>query len=179
MSRLRLLRSLVFLAVFITPALSGHPQKQNADERTTPSLPARYPAAAPANMGQRVSLPGARFDPRQRLHAPGASTPQTTALADALAAASLVAGRVWTQAQFSWKRRSSARAALRLLRSQSPTSTATVSPTWLWPTTVWEAAIITRTAPWACCWATAMEPFSPLSATTPAGRVRIRLLSRM
>src|SRR5438477_2188800 len=92
MSRLRLLRSLVFLAVFITPALSGHPQKQNADERTTPSLPARYPAAAPANMGQRVSLPGARFDPRQRLHAPGASTPQTTALADALAAASLVAG---------------------------------------------------------------------------------------
>jgi len=92
MSRLRFLRSLVFLAVFITPALSGHPQKQNADERTTPSLPARYPAAAPANMGQRVSLPGARFDPRQRLHAPGASTPQTTALADALAAASLVAG---------------------------------------------------------------------------------------
>lgn len=64
MSRLRFLRSLVFLAVFITPALSGHPQKQNADERTTPSLPARYPAAAPANMGQRVSLPGARFDPR-------------------------------------------------------------------------------------------------------------------
>jgi hypothetical protein len=92
MSRLRFLRSLVFLAVFITPALSGHPQKQNADERTTPSFPARYPAAAPANMGQRVALPGARFDPRQRLHVPGASTLQASSFANPLTATMFAAG---------------------------------------------------------------------------------------
>src|SRR6266566_8299163 len=88
MSRPHFLRSVVFLSAFITPIVVISAQRQNTSEPLA-SLPVSSRGAAPTKIGQAVPVPGMPFDPRQRLHGPGASTPQTTSQADPLTAATL------------------------------------------------------------------------------------------
>src|SRR5438094_624640 len=68
-------------------------QRQNTSEPLASPSPLSSRRAAPTKIGQGVPIPGARFDPRQRLHGRGTSTPQTTSLlADPLTAATLATG---------------------------------------------------------------------------------------
>src|SRR5438552_3424068 len=91
MSRPRFLRSVVFLSAFITPIVVTSAQRQNTSEPLA-SSPVSSRRAAPTKIRQAVPVPGMPFDPRQRLHAPGASTLQTNSLADPLTAATLATG---------------------------------------------------------------------------------------
>src|SRR5437016_2737494 len=91
MSRPRFLRSVVFLSAFITPIVVTSAQRQNTSEPLA-SSPVSSRGAAPTKIRQAVPVPGMPFDPRQRLHAPGASTLQTNSLADPLTAATLATG---------------------------------------------------------------------------------------
>src|SRR6266704_3113392 len=88
MSRPRFLRSVVFLSAFITPIVVTSAQTQNTSEPLA-SSPVSSRGAAPTKTRQAVPVPGMPFDPRQRLHAPGASTLQTNSQADPLTAATL------------------------------------------------------------------------------------------
>src|SRR3989441_5164964 len=91
MSRPRFLRSVVFLSAFITPMVVTSAQRQKTSEPLA-SSPVSSRRAAPTKIRQAVPVPGMPFDPRQRLHAPGASTLQTNSLADPLTAATLATG---------------------------------------------------------------------------------------
>src|SRR3989454_5089613 len=91
MSRPRFLRSVVFLSAFITPIVVTSAQRQNTSEPLA-SSPVSSRRAAPTKIRQAVPVPGMPFDPRQRLHAPGASTLQTNSLADPRTAATLATG---------------------------------------------------------------------------------------
>jgi len=91
MSRPHFLRSVVFLSAFITPIVVTSAQRQNTSEPLA-SSPVSSRRAAPTKIRQAVPVPGMPFDPRQRLHAPGASTLQTNSLADPLTAATLATG---------------------------------------------------------------------------------------
>ncbi len=93
MSRPRFLRSVVFLSAFVAPIVVSSAQRQNTSEPLASPSPLSSRRAAPTKIGQGVPIPGARFDPRQRLHGRGTSTPQTTSLlADPLTAATLATG---------------------------------------------------------------------------------------
>src|SRR5438128_2134197 len=92
MSRPRFLRSVVFLSAFVAPIVVSSAQRQNTSEPLASPSPLSSRRAAPTKIGQGVPIPGARFDPRQRLHGRGTSTPQTTSLADPLNAATLATG---------------------------------------------------------------------------------------
>src|SRR2546426_7443663 len=91
MSRPRFLRSVVFLSAFVAPIVVSSAQRQNTSEPLA-SSPVSSRRAAPTKIRQAVPVPGMPFDPRQRLHAPGASTLQTNSLADPLTAATLATG---------------------------------------------------------------------------------------
>ena len=91
MSRPHFLRSVVFLSAFITPIVVTSAQRQNTSEPLA-SSPVSSRGAAPTKTRQAVPVPGVPFDLRRRLHGPGASTPQTTSLADPLTAATLATG---------------------------------------------------------------------------------------
>src|SRR2546426_958479 len=80
MSRPRFLRSVVFLSAFVAPIVVSSAQRQNTSEPLASPSPLSSRRAAPTKIGQGVPIPGARFDPRQRLHRRGTSTPQTTSL---------------------------------------------------------------------------------------------------
>ncbi len=92
MSRPRFLRSVVFLSAFVAHIVVSSAQRQNTSEPLASPSPLSSRRAAPTKIGQGVPIPGARFDPRQRLHGRGTSTPQTTSLADPLTAATLATG---------------------------------------------------------------------------------------
>ena len=92
MSRPRFLRSVVFLSAFVAPVVVSSAQRQNTSEPLASPSPLSSRRAALTKTGQGVPIPGARFDPRQRLHGRGTSTPQTTSLADPLTAATLATG---------------------------------------------------------------------------------------
>src|SRR5947208_1930040 len=93
MSRPRFLRSVVFLSAFVAPIVVSSAQRQNTSEPLASPSPLSSRRAAPTKIGQGGPIPGERFDPRQRLHGRGTSTPQTTSLlADPLTAATLATG---------------------------------------------------------------------------------------
>src|SRR5437667_5029042 len=92
MSRPHFLRSVVFLSAFVAPVVVSSAQRQNTSEPLASPSPLSSRRAALTKTGQGVPIPGARFDPRQRLHGRGTSTPQTTSLADPLTAATLATG---------------------------------------------------------------------------------------
>src|SRR3989442_3755830 len=92
MSRLRFLRSVVFLSAFITPIVVSSAQRQNTSESSASPSPDGSRRAMPAKIGQAVPVPGMPFDPRQRLHTRGTSTRQTNSLVDPWPAATLATG---------------------------------------------------------------------------------------
>ena len=178
MSRPRFLRSVVFLSAFVAPIVVSSAQRQNTSEPLASPSPLSSRRAAPTKIGQGVPIPGARFDPRQRLHGRGTSTPQTTSLADSLTAATLATGM-------------SLSANTIFLESPvfssggySANSVAVADVNGDGKLDLLVANFCTATpcggmALWACCWVTATGLFNRQSPTTPAGRMRFRLLSRM
>ena len=179
MSRPHFLRSVVFLSAFVAHIVVSSAQRQNTSEPLASPSPLSSRRAALTKTGQGVPIPGARFDPRQRLHGRGTSTPQTTSLlADPLTAATLATGM-------------SLSANTIFLESPvfssggySANSVAVADVNGDGKLDLLVANFCTATpcggmALWACCWVTATGLFNRQSPTTPAGRMRFRLLSRM
>ena len=177
MSRPRFLRSVVFLSAFITPIVVTSAQRQNTSEPLA-SSPVSSRGAAPTKIRQAVPVPGMPFDPRQRLHAPGASTLQTNSLADPLTAATLATGTSLSASTMFLE------APVFSSGGYSANSVAVADVNGDGKLDLLVANFCTATpaggmALWACCWVTATGLFNRQSPTTPAGRMRFRLRSRM
>src|SRR6266566_2309109 len=177
MSRPRFLRSVVFLSAFVAPIVVSSAQRQNTSEPLA-SSPVSSRRAAPTKIRQAVPVPGMPFDPRQRLHAPGASTLQTNSLADPLTAATLATGTSLSASTMFLE------APVFSSGGYSANSVAVADVNGDGKLDLLVANFCTATpcggmALWACCWVTATGLFNRQSPTTPAGRMRFRLLSRM
>src|SRR5438046_1047566 len=177
MSRPRFLRSVVFLSAFITPIVVTSAQTQNTSEPLA-SSPVSSRGAAPTKTRQAVPVPGVPFDLRRRLHGPGASTPQTTSQADPLTAATLATSTSLSASTMFLE------APVFSSGGYSANSVALADVNGDGKLDVLVANFCTATpcggmALWACCWVTATGLFNRQSPTTPAGRMRFRLRSRM
>ena len=159
MSRLRFLRSVVFLSAFITPIVVSSAQRQNTSESSASPSPDGSRRAMPAKIGQAVPVPGVPFDPRQRLHTRGTSTRQTNSLVDPLTAATLATGTSLSANTIFLE------APLFSSGGDSANSVAVADVNGDGKPDLLVANFCTVApcggmATWACCWVTATEPFN-------------------